>query len=79
MISFELSFIWLLLQKYVLENNYSTDMRAKHKEALHDMIKVYQSGKGIQKDKKMEKLIKADEEGKLDDWLSDNLKIEPRN
>jgi hypothetical protein len=26
--------------RYVLENNYSTDMRAKHKAALHDMIKV---------------------------------------
>jgi hypothetical protein len=62
--------------KYVLENNYSTDMRAKHKAALHDMIRVYKEGKGIQKDKKMEKLIKSDDEGKLDEWLADNLKIE---
>ena len=61
--------------KYVLENNYSKDMRAKHKAALKGMIAVYKSGKGIKKDKKMEKLIKSDEEGKLDEWLSENLKI----
>lgn len=61
--------------KYVLENNYSKDMRAKHKAALHDMISVYKSGKGINKDKKMGKLIKSDEEGKLDEWLDENLKI----
>ena len=64
--------------KYVLENNYSKDMRAKHKAALHDMISVYKAGKGIRKDKKMEKLIKMDEEGKMDEWLEENLKVNPR-
>jgi hypothetical protein len=62
--------------KYVLENNYSTDMRAKHKAALQDMITVYKSGNGIQKDKKMDKLIKSFEESKIDEWLNENLKIE---
>ena len=61
--------------KYVLENNYSKDMRAKHKAALKGMIVVYKSGKGIKKDKKMENLIKSDGEDKLDEWLSENLKI----
>ena len=61
--------------KYVLENNYSKDMRAKHKAALKGMIAVYKSGKGIKKDRKMEKLIKSDEDGKLDEWLAENLKI----
>lgn len=61
--------------RYVLENNYSKDMRSKHKAALHNMISVYKTGKGIKKDKKMEKLIKNDEEGKLDEWISENLKI----
>lgn len=60
---------------YVLENNYSKDMRAKHRAALRDMISVYKSGKGIRKDKKMDKLIKSDEEGKIDEWLAENLKI----
>lgn len=65
--------------KYVLENNYSTDMRAKHKAALRDMISVYKTGNGIRKDKQMEKLIKSDEQGELDDWLAENLKIGERN
>ena len=62
--------------KYVLENNYSTDVRAKQKAALHDMITVYKRGQGIKKDKKMEKLIKSDEEGKIDQWLAENLKMD---
>jgi hypothetical protein len=61
--------------RFVLENNYSKDMRAKHKAALKGIIEVYRSGKGIKKDKKMEKLIKSDEEGKLDEWLAENLKV----
>ena len=60
--------------QYVLENNYSKDNQTKWKAALHDMINVYKSGKGINKDKKMEKLIKADEEGKIDQWIADNFK-----
>ncbi|HNL66525.1 MAG TPA: hypothetical protein PKL81_15615, partial [Ferruginibacter sp.] len=62
--------------RYVLENNYSKDMRAKHRVALRDMIAVYKSGKGIKKDKKMEKLAKSDEEGKIDEWMAENLKVE---
>ena len=61
--------------RYVLENNYSKDMRAKHKFSLHEMIAVYKATRDIKRDKKMEKLIKSDEEGKLDEWLSENLKI----
>lgn len=61
--------------QYVLENNYSKDVRAKHKAALKAMMTVYQTGKGIKKDKKMDKLIKADAEGKLDEWLEDNMKM----
>jgi hypothetical protein len=61
--------------QYVLENNYSKDMRAKHKAALRDMMLVYKSGNEMSKDKKMDKLIKLDEEGKIDEWLEENLKI----
>ncbi|HSN60794.1 MAG TPA: hypothetical protein VLR49_07655 [Ferruginibacter sp.] len=61
--------------QYVLENNYSKDMRAKHTAALKTMMQVYKAGKGIKKDKKMEKLIKADEAGAMDEWLADNLKV----
>ncbi len=61
--------------KYVLENNYSKDVRAKQKAALKDLIAVYKSNPSLKKDKKMEKLIKADEEGEMNVWLDDNLKI----
>ena len=61
--------------KYVLENNYSKDMRAKHRASLRNMISVYKAGTAINKDKKMEKLAKADEEGKIDEWLAENLQI----
>jgi hypothetical protein len=61
--------------KYVLENNYSKDMRAKHRYAMIELITVYKSGKGIRKDKKMDRLIKHYEDGKLDQWLEDNLKV----
>jgi hypothetical protein len=64
--------------QYVLENDYSKDMRAKHRSALRDMMAVYKAGTGITKDKKMEKLIKSDEDGKIDEWLSENLKINAR-
>jgi len=64
--------------RYVLENNYSKDMRAKHRAALRDVIAVYKSGNGIKKDKKIEKLIKSEEAGKLDEWIDENLKIQPR-
>jgi hypothetical protein len=62
--------------RYVLESNYSTDMRAKHKAALRSMVAVYKNNKGINKDKKMDKLVKSEETGKLDEWLEENLKIQ---
>lgn len=61
--------------KYVLENNYSKELRAKHKAALGDMIKVYKSGKGIKKDKKMLKLIESADNGNIDGWIGENLKV----
>lgn len=64
--------------RYVLENNYSKDMRAKHRAAIRDLITVYKAGKSISKDKKMEKLIKAEEAGDLDAWLEENLKVGSR-
>ena len=59
--------------KYVLENNYAKDMRPKHKYALQQMIAVYKSGKGIQKDKNMDALVKADSKGDLEKWMDKNF------
>ncbi|HMX03089.1 MAG TPA: hypothetical protein PLL28_11965 [Chitinophagales bacterium] len=60
--------------KYVLENNYSKDVQAKHISALKDMAIAYQKQPQMQKDKKMEKLVKAIEEGTADDWYNKNFK-----
>ena len=61
--------------KFVLENDYSKDMREKHKEALRNMMKVYKKGLGIKKDKNMDKLIKYVNKGKMDEWLEKYLKV----
>ncbi|KAA5535067.1 hypothetical protein F0919_10750 [Taibaiella lutea] len=62
--------------RFVLENKYSKDKRAKYKTALIDLMTVYKSGKGIKKDKNMEELIKSIESGKMDEWLKENLATE---
>lgn len=59
--------------RYSLENNYSKDKTAKNRAALLDLITVYKSGKGISKDKKMDKLVKMEAEGKLDEWIKENM------
>ena len=59
--------------RYVLENNDTTDAKAKYMFAFRGLISMYKSGNGISKDKKMEKLIKLDESGKLDEWLKENF------
>jgi hypothetical protein len=60
--------------RYSLENNYSKNMQAQQKAAILSMINAYKTANGIKKDKKMDKLIKANDEGKLDDWLQQNFK-----
>ena len=59
--------------RYALENNYSKDKRAAQAAALRSMMKLYQLGTGVVRDKKMEKLIKTDADGKLDKWLEKNM------
>lgn len=59
--------------RYSLENNYSKDKTAKNRAALLDLITVYKSGKGISKDKKMDKLVKMEAEGKMDEWIKENM------
>jgi hypothetical protein len=60
--------------RYSLENGYSKDMRAQQKAAILSMINAYKSANGIKKDKKMDKIVKANDEGKLDEWLQQNFK-----
>lgn len=61
--------------QYVLENNYSKDMRAKHRFALQAIADYYKGDNGVSKDKKLEKLAKQAEAGKLDEWIAEYFPI----
>lgn len=60
--------------KYSLENSYSKDMKAQQKAALLSMINAYKTANGIKKDKQMDKIVKANDDGKLDEWVDKNFK-----
>lgn len=59
--------------KYVLENNYTKDKLAIKTAGINSIVKACSSGKGINKDKKIEELLKNAEEGKLDAWIEKNI------
>ncbi len=60
---------------YVLENNYSKDIRAKHRFALQAMMNYYKADMGTIKDKQMKTLIKQTKDGKLDEWITINIPL----
>ena len=61
--------------KYALEHPEDKDDEVKCNVAgIRSAIKVYQLGGEIKKDKKMEKLIKLDKNGKLEEWVREQLK-----
>jgi hypothetical protein len=59
--------------KYVLENAYSKDTNAQQKSALKDMVEAYQKQTTMSKDKKMDKLVKAFNDGSIDTWMQKNM------
>lgn len=63
--------------RYVLENNFPKKTREEQKAGLRAMIHAYQNGSHVTKDKKMEALIAADKDGKLDDWLEKHFPMKP--
>lgn len=62
--------------RYVLEHNYSKDKTAKLEAGLRSMIKVYKGGINIKRDKQLERLAKADQDGKIKEWIAENIKTE---
>lgn len=58
--------------KYIINNPSETDGRLAGTESL---LQFYQSniGNGIQKNKKVEKLIKLQEKGELENWVKSHL------
>lgn len=55
--------------KYSLQNNYSADAVQCNLAGLKSMLKVYQSGAGIKKEKEYEKLVELNEKGELEAWV----------
>ncbi len=58
--------------KYSLENNYSNDVLQGNLAGIRSAINIYSKG-GLKKDKKMDRLIKLDENDELDKWVSEQL------
>jgi hypothetical protein len=61
--------------RYALQNNYSQDQLKGYYEGFKSMILVYRKGIAIKKDRALEHLIKVYDEGKLEDWIKENIKI----
>jgi hypothetical protein len=61
--------------KFMLEHKeMNKDMVRGNVEGLRSVLKVYKLGKGVKKDKKLEKLIALESKGKLENWVEDQLK-----
>ncbi len=63
--------------RYVLENNYSTEVKPKYLFAINSVIDFYTSNeKHLKKDKKMTRLLEAKAEGTLAQWMDENMKMD---
>lgn len=63
--------------RYVLENNYSTDVKSKYLFAIHTLIDFYtRNEKNMKKDKKMARLLDAKANGTLNLWMEENMKMD---
>lgn len=59
--------------RYCLENNYSKDELKCNVAAMKSVIACCNLGGDIKKDKNLTKLLDADKEGKLEDWVKEAL------
>lgn len=70
----QLNAVWMAnYARYVLENNYSKDEVKAHVFALKAVIACYNLGGDIKKDKALSKMMDADKDGKLEDWVKEAL------
>ncbi len=61
--------------KYAIENPIDQKDQIKCTLAgLKSVIKVYKMGNGIKKDKNVEKIVKLDDNGELEEWVKNQLK-----
>ena len=57
--------------RYCLENNYSKDVLQGHMAGIRSAINCYNLGGNTKKDKGLSKVIEAEKEGKLEDWVKE--------
>jgi hypothetical protein len=60
--------------RYCLENSYSTDVLKGNMDGIKSAINCYNLGGDTKKDKALSKVIDADKEGKLEDWVKELMK-----
>lgn len=71
----ELSLLFMAgYSRYCLENNYSKDKLKCNTAGLKSAINCYNLGGDVKKDKALNKLLDADKEGKLEDWVREAIK-----
>lgn len=59
--------------RYCLQNGYSNDKVQCNLAGIRSAIKVYKLGNGLKKDKEMEKIIKIDDGGGLEAYVTEQL------
>ena len=59
--------------RYVIENNYDKDEFKGNLAGIKSVISCANLGGDIKKDKNLTKLLEADKEGKLEDWLKEAM------
>ncbi len=59
--------------RYALQNPDSVNSLKGNLAGLESIIKVYKQGQSVSRDKKVDTIIKLQEEGKLEDWIKAQL------
>jgi hypothetical protein len=62
--------------RYALQNNHSKDQLKGYYEGFKSMILIYRKGISIKKDKSLERLVEVYDQGKLESWIKDNIKMD---
>jgi hypothetical protein len=59
--------------KYALLNNYDNDKYKGYLAGIETILDVYRRGKGVKRDPNIIKIIKLQDEGKLLDWVKNQI------
>jgi hypothetical protein len=75
----DLNTVWIAgYCSYVISHSYSKDELQANLAGLKSVIKCYNLGGDFKKDKDLAKMLDADKEGKLEDWVKEAIKEKSR-